>query len=459
MQIMCVVILAILFSFKSFSDDGSRKLTNELEAEYSLKKEKNEIKYQEFLKVHRAKTLIIEGELEKAKYYLSKLGDKDKGLLMIKLRYMAIINFLEENFLEGFKNINHPLLADSDVYQNTCQLKILYILKNEYRKNLENEAKRCRNLTIRYSKNELFWLESVLGLVLNNDNKSNLERILGENVIYQDKELLVLYLKKAIFFNQEAKVENNLENLPPKSLESNRVRELLGIIYYRLGKFKKAFSYVEDIYTPNAENIKGNILIKENKNELAFDHFSEAMARKENSLNALLKAVPLAIKLEKWDEAIALSNRLIDSKINSYNRLVLNTYLKIKKNSFNSAAKQLSILNDYFKTETPANLLLLNSYNSLRTLNNKNLKKYSFNSCVKYDGINCWINLSLNSYNDFSALMISDQPIETPSDSIIEELKKEQAFNPLDESPSIDQRDIEELDSKDVLKKAMGNNI
>jgi hypothetical protein len=57
---------------------------------------------------------------------------------------------------------------------------------------------------------------------------------------------------------------------------------VISFIYSRLHDNKKALSFIDDIDSPNAENIKGNIRLRNKEYELAFGHFKLALNKKED---------------------------------------------------------------------------------------------------------------------------------------------------------------------------------
>jgi tetratricopeptide (TPR) repeat protein len=138
-------------------------------------------------------------------------------------------------------------------------------------------------------------------------------------------------MKLALFLNREDVIIRYIANLPSSAYNSKGVRELIGFAYYRLGKTEKALEFIEDIESPNADNIRGTANLLKKKYELAFGHFKLALQKKGNSANALERGIPLAYTLGLWDEGINMLRRVVDTGLDERKKIALEHLISEKK--------------------------------------------------------------------------------------------------------------------------------
>ena len=452
------VFITLLNISQALGDEDLGNMTSQ-EADNFFFQEKIKKKKADLIFLYKAKAFIVEGDFKRATFFLKKIKEERNIISLLKLRYLAIISFIEGDFEESLQYLDHTLLKSGKNFNEICMLKSMNYFSINKITELYKNIKPCLQATSEYTKNDHFWITSLINLKFGKNEKKKIDRYLKFSFIFEEKEFIRLFLKRAIFTNQEKEAAELIKFLPKKAYRSRRIRELIGFIHYRNGNWEKALSFIDDLTSPNSQNIKGNMALKEKKYPEAFEYFLKAMRKKENSKNALERSVPLAWLLGKWEIGIKLLNRMIDKKVDRYKTLALNTSFKMRLEKFTIASKQLRILNDYYQGKMPLAVLLMNSFNSLMLNDRKKINNFSSAACKKFDGLNCWIKVQMLTWNDFGAILKSDEKINRDESFSIEDLKKQAKSEPIVENPSLDQKDVEELDSAEVLLLRAGGKI
>ncbi len=394
-----------------------------------------------------AKRGLINGNLSLATHYLDKINDHKTAILPIKIRYLAIIDFIKGQYQKVIKRLEHKAFNQINYYKHICLLKIMAMMSLPLSGKLQIEISKCKSFNNQDSINEFMWLNN-MELLKHKDIKSLRGKLFKDiNTLLDTPELIRIWLKTGLYLNEGQLISKNLSALPSSAYKSKRFRELMGFYYYRLGDYAKARDFVEDITTANSENIKGNIHLKNKKNELAFAHFKLALQKNGNSLNALKRAIPLAWKLKQWKDGDQLIGKLVGYDLDKNKLLALKVAFQIKQGNLRLAKKNLFILRSQYREETPLIIGQMLSYVSLKLNDAENLKKMSYEACKKLDGLNCWIYGQLSIWENISKTSKRNDPIISLKNFSIEDLKGKAILNPLKEKVTIDQYDIEELDS------------
>lgn len=406
-----------------------------------------------------AKDYIVNGNTGLARFHLSQINLKTSPVKLIRDRYLSIIEFIDGNYKKSLNLISSSKFNDLNYYKQVCTLRLLNMMalhtqdqdsltKIDFDKSFMGELSSCRAKTQKYSKNRQYWIETLSRFkvrdkeVLSGSEIDNIKYVTG------NLDLTRIWLKLGIYLNKETKMVKAIANLPADAYRSNTVRELLGLMYYRLGDLKKAGDFVEGITSPNAENIKGNIRLRNKEYELAFGHFKVALLKKDNSLNALERAIPLAWTLGQWEEGIRLLGRLIKEGQDERKKLSLDTAFRIMIGDYELAEKQIYIIEKLFKTQVPQEIEIMKSYVALRRKNLPALQESSSVACRRHDGINCWVQMQMSIWQNLGMTIERDEKIFSDDELDIESLKTVAASSPLKESIIVDQKDIEELDSE-----------
>lgn len=399
-----------------------------------------------------AKLNLVNGELKNAKLFLDKMNNSIE-LRPIKNRYLATIAFIEGDY-----KLSDKILKGSDFdgpLANTqvCILKVLNSLALENLKQLDYDFKTCKELTFNFSKNRHLWLEYVVNSKLARKNYFTSDSEETLKWIFQDIELTRIWLKKNIFFNTEKKSLEYLSEFPASTFRKKDIRELIGLSYFRTGDQENALKYVEDLDTPTAENIKGNIELSNKKYELAYGHFQLALKYKENSKNALERLIPLSWILEKWQDGLKFLEKEIGPNTDQSKKLALQTAFLLEEGQLAPANLNLKILNERYRGSVPKEILRMDTYVSLMLSQTKELKNNSSLACKKFDGLNCWIFLQMFLWEDLGEIIKNKEDTTTDPSLTLDSLKSEQAIEPLQENQLIDQTLVEELDSAQVQIK------
>lgn len=399
-----------------------------------------------------AKFNLVNGELENAKLFLNKMENSIE-LKGIKNRYLATIAFIEGDYKTSDKILRTSDFDGPAANTQVCILKVLNSLALENLKQLDDDFKTCKELTFNYSKNRHLWMEYVVNLKLSKKNPFTTDSPDTLKWIFQDIELTRIWLKKNIFFNTEKKSIDYLPSFPASTFRRKDIRELIGLSYFRIGDQQNALKFIEDLETPTAENIKGNIELSNKKYELAYGHFQLALKYKDNSKNALERLIPLSWILEKWQDGLKFLKKEIGPNTDQSKKLALETAFLIQEEKLNPAQENLKILNSRYRGSVPKEVLRMDTYVSLMLSQTKELKNNSSLACKKFDGLNCWIFLQMFVWEDLGILLQNDESTTTDPTLTLDYLKSEQPVEPLVENELIDQTLVEELDSAMVQIK------
>ncbi|MBL6990620.1 MAG: hypothetical protein ISR65_12620 [Bacteriovoracaceae bacterium] len=404
-----------------------------------------------------AKTALISGELEKASYSLGKISHQNFTLSHVKRRYFAIINFLKENYLESLQLIGTLEGVNVKNYSQNCLLKLINLLALKDVNTLRVERIKCQKNTLFYSKNNQIWLDSMLDL--RDNNFEFIKHLVVRNIQYPTEdlsnildshELTQIWLKIGLYTNQHDALEKHLANLPMSAFRSKRVRELLGLTYYRLGKLDLAIKFIEDIQTANVENIKANIKLKNNDYEMAYGHLKLALRKKSNSLNALNRAIPLAWILEQWQDGLAMLSKLYVTAENEKQVLALAAGLNIRLNNLKKAQEHLILLEHLYDKFTSKEVDYMYSYLAAILGDVTKLKIYANKACRRLDGLNCWVKLQQLVWPDFKRMIHREKKVLIKNNSnkdsfSLASLKSAPVISNLKEAPIFEDSDLREI--------------
>lgn len=398
-----------------------------------------------------AKSYLVSGNTEKARFFLNRIDEEgDARIQLIKRRYNALIAFIEDRPAVTDDILAHDDFQGPQVFQHICLLQVLSLLAKPLTPNFGSTLSRCQRVTAKYSTNEQYWLSNIEKLKQNKQSEIRGTILSDVQFILSSPEILRIWLKTGIYFNQEQLILNHMETLTDSVLRSARARELIGLLYYRLGNRDLAIQFIEDIETANSENIRGNIRLEDKQYELAFGHFKLALQNKEDSLNALERSLSLAWLLGVWTEGLDLLDRFIKPEIDVKSKQALRVAFTIRTEDFEAAEEELRYLEQLFQFRTPVEVDLMKNYIALRAKDSRRVLESSERSCNRHDGLSCWINMQELTWNNFSEAIHSEKEVHPKPYFDLDQLKQVSAKKPLQETPILNQRDIEELDSLDV---------
>jgi hypothetical protein len=412
----------------------------------------------------RAKFKMINGDLKLAKFYLSRIDERKSRVASIKKRYEATIAFIEGRYQDSVNDLSSKSFYDNSLYSEICLLKLInYMAVNDV-VSLEREKTSCMSATGKTSKNDQYWLDTMIKLKLNDRAgvKKNLLTY-GSSSDLSEAEMGKLWLKTGLYLNKEKDILALLANLPESSYQSKRLREIIAFMYLRSGNpadKARALSFVDDIDSANAENIKGNINLSNNEYELAFGHFRLALQKKQDSTNSLERAIPLAWLLNQWKDGLSMLLSNTNKGIDPRNKAALQIAFLIREKQFALAQLELAHLKIEFQQKPPLEVNIMDSYVSLMTSvsEKKSDKKIDLRSveesteaaCRSFDGISCWISLQFIHWENLGKTIKRDDTVFSDKEMTLDSLKEKKPVIALKETISVDQKDIEELDGQSI---------
>lgn len=405
--------------------------------------------------LRKAKFKLINGDLRLAEFFLNRLDDRTTKLISIKKRYQGIISFLKGDYEISLNHLSHPKVYNSHFAEEICLLRIMNMIILNKMDTLQSENRACRALTANTSKNDQYWLNTLIGLKLSNDKYSENVKNLNIHNIFAYTDISRIWLKTGLYLNQEKDVIKLLSNLDPEAYESRPLREVVAFIYYRLNQDANALKFIDNIDSANAENIRGNIRLKNNEYEIAFGHFKLALQRKSDSQNALERALPLSWILGQWDDGLKMLD-YVNINYDQRNKNALKIAFLIRKGAFQEAHKELRALTNQYLDNPPFEVHLMNAYvnlviekdfpNKIVIEERRKTEDSVENSCRDYDGMSCWLAMQYLQWENLGKTIHRNDPIYDDKEMTIESLKQRVAIVPLDEEINVNQSDVEELD-------------
>jgi tetratricopeptide (TPR) repeat protein len=399
--------------------------------------------YEEELK--RVKYFLINGELSLAKAFLQKLTAGQTKIKPIAFRYLGLIAFIERDYKKSLEYLTHGELKNPPHYARVCGLVVLNKVVLSDLKTLESDWDRCRVEAARdINATNLPWLGTLVNLKLRPNpgiTKVPFQRLSLQSLENADLKII---LKLALYLNQEALVVEQLPKLLPEQLVDKDVRELAGHIFFRSGKFANAYKFIEDIKTPNSENIKGNLYLLREKYELAYAQFKLALKEKQNSLNALERLVPIAWILGDWKGGEVYSKQLVAGPDTLANKLTIMAAFEMQAGDYEKARGHLQEIRQKSRRGASLDVNQIASFSALMENKTDELKAASGEACQLLDLVNCWVTFQIYHWENFP--LVVRRGDEIPRKEDWNKLTQEKLPGKLTEQAYVYQQDIEELD-------------
>jgi tetratricopeptide (TPR) repeat protein len=399
----------------------------------------------------QAKKSIIDGELILASHFLNRIDHRGKSVALVKLRYQALIAFVQDEYAKVIDILSDNRFFDVTTYPEICMLKVISYMALKRDPELRGEFATCRTALFNHSPNELQWPFTLYQAYKRERNILDATDLTQRVSYVSDKESSIIWLKTALVTNREDKIAHLLSEIPGEAYQSHRVRELIGMLYYRLGNYPKAVEFIEDIHTPNAANIRGNIHYGRGEFELAWGHFKLALKYKEDSVNAIERALPLTWMLGQWNDGLDALSKLLNPNVDIKKKLALNTALQVKLNNFKRASRQMEQIKELYRGEIPQDASVMYAYIALRNEELDKFTKYSLQACKQGDGLSCWMTFANHYWENLPrTIKRTDSLIESKKLEAFKKLRSEEFTNVIDESVIIDEKDIIELDTQEI---------
>ncbi len=392
------------------------------------------------------KFYMINGNLLKARSLLQTTTFDNNLSKTIKLRYLAIISFILEEYETTIKILEDGNLQQFFNQNKTCQLKILSEIITKKNEEALQTWRTCKEASESYSQNDLFWLRTIIQLN-QTESQGLTDQIFKQTTVENlNPNFLRLYLKLALYLNKQQLIIPRFKYFGNAPFEDVILRELIGLNYYRNGNLVQAYDVLNNLNTANAELFKGNLLLVQKLFEKAYAQFKLTLLRKSNSENALERLIPLSWKLGQYKDGIDYIQKVNaddDEKIKQLTLLAL--FLTNDK-------KNISAL------ETIQNILkLTNKGEALEVSQLKYVNKFLLkqtdqiliplhNACTQKDGLACWLLIADGSWESFLDYIQEERNFEDKLD-IIDEYTTT-VLPSFKEVELIEQKHIEELDEK-----------
>ena len=159
---------------------------------------------------------------------------------MVRNRYLALTYFIQDRFADMNEILNNKFFSNVTYYPQVCMLKFMGAIMAKDRHKMKEEFFTCGTHTFRYSNTEHMWLESLYKFA-----SGDLLALKGRDLSYfardlDDSNILRIWMKLGLYTNRERYLQPFLQQMPAEAYQSHKTRELLGLIYYRLGMTKSA---------------------------------------------------------------------------------------------------------------------------------------------------------------------------------------------------------------------------
>jgi tetratricopeptide (TPR) repeat protein len=395
----------------------------------------------------RVKYYLVNGETRLAQVHLTKLAYTNTKLKPVIYRYLGILAFIEGRFQKSYDYLSLKELQEISHYKQICTLKALNLIVLDRKNKLEKEWQNCLTTNLKHFDDDHFvWIDTLVQLKLKPRPGFTQVPFKGVRIASMANDQIKIILKLALYLNQEKIVEEQLNDLDITQINDNEVRELIGQVYFRLGSLVKAYRFIEDLKSPNAENIKGNLYILRKKYELAYAQFKLALEQKQNSQNAMERILPLAWLLGDWEEGAKIAERVIAAPQTQINKMTLVAAFYTQKGDYDKAKETMDNIVIRSRRGTEIDVTQLHSFVGLMQNKVHVVKKKAALSCQQYDLINCWLSLQLEQWDSFPLTI--RRPDKLPVKKEWERLSQETISQPLTETVYVNQLDIEELDDK-----------
>jgi hypothetical protein len=465
MKVICVLLFLSIFVGEAFAQSNEDELKEiilehedtsiEAYSQSALTKENNQ-RQVDLFNLQKAKFKLISGDLKLAEFFLNRISDKESALMGIKKRYLAIIYFINGRFDQSIATLDEKKINNNNYYVQNCLLRLINFMAVNDVAAIKRERSSCQFYTARYSKNDQFWLNTMITLKTADSKALKRSMMLDVDATLNNDEMARLWLKTGLYINKEKDLLDVISNLPESSYQSKRLREIVAFMYMRAGESKKALSFVDDIDSPNAENIKGNINLANKEYELAFGHFRLALQKKQDSTNSLERAIPLAWMLNQWNDGLMMLANISNKNLDPRNSAAIKIAFLIREKRFLDAQRELTLLKIAFQNEPPYEVNIMDTYVNLmlgendKVYDKRRVEESAEKSCKAFDGISCWISLQYIQWENLGKTIKRDDPTYSDKTLTLESLKEKKLLEPLVESKSIDQSDIEELDGETI---------
>ena len=396
--------------------------------------------------LQKIKYNIINGDLDAARVQLSKRDINVNFTRATQLRYLILIEFIDGNYYKTIELINQN---KSVLYENmgkTCIMHTISLLITKQDLKAKQIWNPCKEILLSHSKTNLFWLDTIVNLKTAKDFVS-INKFFRENYVDTlTKDNLRLILKLALYLNKQDIIIPRFQYFSSDVIQNPEYRELIGMNYYRNSELVKAYQLLENLDTPNAEIFKGNLQLLQKNYDAAYAQYKLAIQTKNNSTSALERLIPLAWRLNQWEDGITYIDRYNFSKKEQLYKLGLLAVFNTMNNNNQKVEETLKNITNLLKDADTTEISQIRSYNEMFKGDTFNAEISSEKACLKKDAMNCWFLFFLSNWDE--AADVVKRETELHKDMSFMSLMTENLYkNPLKEEIFVNQKDIEELDN------------
>jgi tetratricopeptide (TPR) repeat protein len=396
--------------------------------------------------LRRVKYYLVNGDLRRARAHLASLSHTQTRLRPVVHRYLAILAFVESDFARALAHLSIPELQQIPQFGKICLLKVLAQLVLSETRDLEASWSRCQAENVgNFRERNLVWLETLIQLKTA-PRPGVTEAPLAARLALLGTDDLKTLMKLALYLNQEKLVADQIPELDADQLRDPEVRELAGQVLFRTGALAKAYRFVEDLPSPNAENIKGNLYVLRGKYELAYAQFKLALEQKQNSQNALERLLPLAWLLGDWAGGVTYAERVIAGPQTLVNKLTMLAAFAMQKGDYDRTTEILETINRRSEKGAEIDVTQVAMFTALMQNRPDVARRNAVESCGRYDLVSCWTAFQLGQWDAFPLTLRREEPL--PERREWETLAAADTGAPLTETNFVNQLDIEELDDR-----------
>ena len=395
-------------------------------------------------KLARIKFEMINGNLDKAKVILLDSQFDQNFSMPIQYRYLAMIHFIEGNYVRSLELLQKKEMYQKGNQEHICLLRTLNLLILDRHFEALNDWRVCQEITSSSSLHT--WMRMLITLKTSTDQLSFQKALADINIENERDDFLRIYLKLALYLNQPEKIFSRIPYLGEAVYQDNSIRELLGLLFYRNGDIKTAYQFIEDLESPNSENIKGNLYLAQKKYELAYAQFKLALQKKKNSQNALERIIPVAWVLKQWNDGLNFIKPLEVSTKDQLKKLAITAAFQTQSKDYSNARKNLEKVVIESKNSQSGEINQLLTYVSLMQKDLTTSQHYNNLTCKNLNGLNCWLQYHIYLWDDLSLTLFREDQIH-PEQKLLDKYRDSVNAAPIEEEIYIGQQDIEELDS------------
>lgn len=450
-HILAICLIQATYSFAQESQESKKSFK-----ELLIKNEEEKITALRNKRLNSLKSLrdikyyIISGNMPRAKRQLRKLRTYSKSTSEVKKRYEFIIKFIEGDFESIERDLKQNKYSLNPHLKKFCGLKILFSLGKKDIRKVSEDLLVCLSAVGDDSPTDMAWIREFVTFFQSGADPKYITRESFFLNATRTEESTFLWLKFVLYYGVHKEASEILYLLGQNMFDNPRIRELIGLIFYRAGDIEKAKLFVENIELANAYNIRGNIALDTNEYVLAYGLFNLALNKKSDSLNAIRRAIPLSWlnKDSKKGLELLYKSQSISEKNDGY--LLYQAAIFSRQNEHKKALKILEFIKYKYNNYTPEVLGELLSYNYLNMNEQLKASKFALDACKKYDLMNCYLLSALFTWDNLGKTIRRQEPVfdenmeadlfSTIANGKIESIK---------EDIYIDQKDILELDERD----------